>query len=401
MKAYLEYKEVNGKKIKFDDYWKWEFNSVEAKEVAGDKTKIDVFRNKTRKAKVKIVRKQYKHTCDEMNLWIIWATMERTKVKGPYNKPTGAVYVISVNWEFKAIIEPKNIFDISISDVPKLNGLADKKTIPGGNKTHPLFKDLKLETGVKYRWDISRKWREKIKSPKLKTKDFGVGCLKLYAGLPSPDFKIAVDYPTDELIGNDDVTRDPKEGNIMPFEKQQDCYPYSINNHIDFDEPGKVGNLSSQDRPSGPNILKPWVLKENKDDYGTPGPNGTRRTLTAKEPFKDENLDGERQSREPFETYIDKNGNNQWDDGDTVELHMHFIEFVRLQIGTNRRRKCWYRISSFKEGEWRSVAIMKYRYKFRKLENKQKEWYDAKTRLTEKWKTWKQLSYSDATNNDW
>jgi hypothetical protein len=158
-----------------------------------------------------------------------------------------------------------------------------------------LGSTYKLSGGADKRWDFSRRYRLRIKSATVDTEDHDSRSGGLFGGLPSPD-RIQEDFPVDEAEGNDD-----------PVTVFQDNDPYSDKEvqpkKTTFTPKGKLGYA---DFPVAP------VFRDSAGD------------------------------------------NNN-----TYELHYHFGEFVRLQIGNSNAvgQRNWFRISDYKD--WRHVAKLK------------------------------------------
>ena len=271
-------------------------------EVKGKPDRRQVSRNAPGKTVVKIKRKGTNQVADLMNVWIVWATIQTTRidnivvaeaqVQPKVGKVQQGTYAVSL-WSFVATILPPSIIEVD-KDVPNLQG---KKTqsVPGADLKYIITGDP-LKEGASHRWDMSRQIRIRFKDPAIPTNDFSKVGGKVFDGLPNKD-KVVIEYPPpDSAIGNDDVTA-----------TDEDDDPYSNAEVIPGTKTklpkGKIGTLDQPILPS----------------------------------------------------FIDKTGKN----GDTLEMNVQFGEFVRLQIGdkSDKGYRNWYRISDF--ALWRHVARFK------------------------------------------
>ena len=76
--------------------------------------------------------------------------------------------------------------------------------VPGTGSVHPIT-GVDLRYGGSKRIDVSQKVRAEILSPNISSAFFANGAGSQYSGLPSVLPVVEVDYPTDDLVGNDDV----------------------------------------------------------------------------------------------------------------------------------------------------------------------------------------------------
>ena len=176
--------------------------------VDGDKTKAKLSRNEDGK-KIPIRIKVGDKTCREIIVWIIWGTGTITQQpalsfsrKADTNidgtATMSAVVQPDKNYRFKFTIKPKEI--ITDPDRPDLSG-AKAGGPPGGNSP---FTGYPLAGGADKKWDVSRRAQYRILNPNLIPKGkFSKGFGTIYDGQPQAD-SIAVDFPADTVVGNDD-----------------------------------------------------------------------------------------------------------------------------------------------------------------------------------------------------
>lgn len=238
---------------------------------------------------------------DTFNVWIVWAGIAGTK-KHDIRVSTAlgnSAIGIGVGWSFVATIEPAEMFD-KTADVPDFRGggvSGFAPDAPGRGLKDPLYGlDLGNGTGVE-KIDFSRKVRTRVKSPVLYP-GHGLDPVGgvLLDGLPNPN-RIAADYPTDDLVGNDDMNAGDEGSGLY------------------------TGNAGSRDNITNPktNFIPP-LEKNQISQYDYPEP------------------------------YIkDKSAGVE---GTTFEVHMQFKEFVRIAIGSK-----WYRLSD--DFLWRFDAKFK------------------------------------------
>ncbi len=299
------------------DNYKWDG----AAPLANAPDKSQVSRDAAGKFVVKLLKKADNTEVARLNVWIVWASMQRKKVTDitpvlvamtPKDPQTfgalGPGTAVGSSWEFRATIAPPEIWDAN-ADIPDLTGAATAP-VPGANRKH-IIDGTTLKDGATKRWDMSRQIRVGIKSPTVPTGAYSASAKgAIFDGLPSPK-RLAEDYPVDEAEGNDDpsvadaINPDPTA--------DEENNPYSDAEPVPDSKPPEnlpKGQLAAIDGPVIPII-----------------------------------------SNHPKSGAVD----------DTVEFHVHFRDFVRLQIGTNQslhNYRNWYRISDFKEGEWRHVAAL-------------------------------------------
>jgi len=292
---------ADGSKIdKFDDSYEWGAEGVAG--ATPDTRKVS--RNAAGRTELKVKSKGGKDVLTQMNVWIVWATIEAFKdedmlVFYPKAKPRGDVAQKCVAgnsiWSFLATIEPAAIFN-ETTDIPNLKGIVTHK-VPGWDKKH-IVKSTVVESGAEYKWDISRRVSVKIKSLVVSTNDHDAVKGKCYDGLPSVNPKIQELYPADEAQGNDDSGTDDEDNN--PY-SDQEPWPFKFKDGKQLF--AAKGQIASIDRVTGPLFR-----------HGA-GANG-----------------------------------------DNYEYHMHFGEFARLQIGNSNvaNYRNWYRVSDYKD--WRHVV---------------------------------------------
>ena len=224
---------------------------------------------------------------DTLDVWVVWADIAATvdstsnSFRVPYPSAT-FVGPSATNFQFLATISPSSLFDTA-ADIPKLSGPATLPA-PGG---------ASLANGVKARWDVSRTKRRKwidstgrigvydIRGTASLMRDIAAA-----GGLPRTGPFLINDYPTDPVVGNDDEQTSDEDDN--PYSSAE-----AIPNTAGPTKPG-VGQIGSSDAPNSPGL--------------------------------DENFSGGTQ-------------------GSTLQLHLQFAEFVRLQIGETPGPNGWFRIS--------------------------------------------------------
>ena len=300
----IEFKsEVSPTGLDFESYFEWDGQDII---YITEPTKIAIFRDNTKKSEVTVKLKHttsFKPVCGKMNVWIVWAAMNRIRVKnatvghGLVKPRVGAIQAgswVESEWRFVATIQIEDILD-KATDIPNLTG-PDTRPVPGASTRHVTSGDL-LAGGANKRWDISRQYRVRMKSPTVSTNDYDDPGGIIYDGLPNAN-NIVMNYPNEDAEGNDD--RAPGDEDNNPYSNAE-LQPGTSNKT-------PKGKLASHDPPTLPLF---------RDAAGTVG--------------------------------------------DTVEAHMHCREFVRLQIGDSGAGgyKNWYRISSFADGEWRHVGKLK------------------------------------------
>ena len=201
-----------------------------------------------------------------------------------------------------AHIQPIEIANYVTEDVPNLRINRFDTPLPGeflsdpviGNRLSNGF-DTETVNGqmVKPRWDISRQVRVRIKSPTVGAEGYADKSGVLVEGLPSAN-RITVKYPSSPLIGNDDSNTVGEVNDPYFGDQLPDGNPNQF---------AVRGDLFSIDQPQFPVIAHQAGIN-----------------------------------------------------GDKIDWHIQFREFVRVQIGTK-----WYRISSDDDGLWRHRAILEKR----------------------------------------
>jgi hypothetical protein len=259
---------------------------------------------------VKIKRKAGGAVVDIMQVWIVWATLTAqskqpqvaiqvrhfAKGKPKVGDEQPGTYAISY-WFTQWSIAPAGIYDTK-EDIPDLTG-DSTQPVPGAKLLH-FARGIPLSGGADKRWDASRQGRVRNLFPTVGTNDIIPAPGPVWDNLPNAN-RVAVDYPTDDTIGNDD-----------PRTVAQDNNPYSDADTGYLQLPDKtpyknpIGTISAFDAPTVPQ-------------------------------------------------FIDAAGAN----GDTVEMRFHAREFARLQIGNSATAnyKNWYRISDF--ALWRHQPLFK------------------------------------------
>jgi hypothetical protein len=268
----------------FDLLYEWHVPSGVT--VSGDT--VTVPRDTADKYTIELRVKGTSTVVDTLNVWVVWAdiaaTVDSTSNSFRVTYPSATfVGPSATNFQFLATISPSSLFDTA-ADIPKLSGPATLPP-PGG---------ASLASGVKARWDVSRMKRRKwIDS----TGRIGVNDIRGTAalmrdiaaagGLPRTGPFLINDYPTNPVVGNDDEQASDEDDN--PYSSAE-----AIPNTAGPTKPG-VGQIGSSDAPNSPGL--------------------------------DENFSGGTQ-------------------GSTLQLHLQFAEFVRLQISeTPGPNNGWFRIS--------------------------------------------------------
>ncbi len=274
----------------FDDAYMWEGGTA----VAGNPSARTVPRDAVGKTTLRILRRSDNSVADVLNVWVVWATIAAAvDSTTPSFVQTGFVVPSHTRFRFLATIQPSELF-ITTADIPELRG---RLTQP----VPVLPQAPELSGGANLRWDISRAKRRKwIDSTAALTLDDVSGSdsfrddVTLAGGLPRAGVFLINSYPTesglDEILGNDDTGVTDEDNN-----------PYSTAESIRNTSPPvfpAIGQLGSQDKPTSP------FMKQ----LAAPGSNG-----------------------------------------DTLQVRVHFVEFVRLQIGDNSTAgyRNWYRVSDF------------------------------------------------------
>ena len=318
----------------FQANFRWEpkpMPNTDVQMVPGKPDHVKVRRDAAKQVSIKIVKKAAGSDVDLMNVWLVHASIKRINFTPQIAGTNGVDLFIQNNisvglqsvgvvkkigsggrsqWGFKATIKPNTIFNLN-ADIPNLTG---KHTIavPGGSKKH-FFVSIPLANGVEAKWDMSRQVRARVKSPQLHWRNWNVRPQKTWQNLNLPKANVVfVKFPASEVEGNDDpfVGAGAQDNNPYSAQEQDLSVIPKPNQAV---PKAKVGEMTSIDSPFGP-------LVPNSPNLVAPA--GQNQTIP-----------------------------NGW----TVELHMQFIEFVRLQIGSK-----WYLISDQTGGQWRFQAKLKY-----------------------------------------
>ena len=221
----------------FDDEFRWD-NSVGVTTTAD---KCQVSRNTPGKFEIKVIRKSTNDIVSQIYVWVVWAdgsvtqqgvsTFNRqadTTIDG--TATTSAVWAMpTTKWKFKFTIQPATI--ITEQERPELSG-AKQSPPPGGNSE---FTGKPLAGGADKKWDVSRRVKYRIVNPGLKPKGkFSSGFGSLYDGQPQAD-SIAVQFPTDTVIGNDDSGFGDEENH--PYSAATGSIPHGVGEISSFDGP--------------------------------------------------------------------------------------------------------------------------------------------------------------------
>jgi hypothetical protein len=202
---YVELKAVGVDTATFTQLLEWEGGEAGS---TADKRKVK--RDVAGKTEVKIKTKLGGAVAAQMNVWVVWSNGNATQqgvgsfTRQPDTTIDGttthsAVWAMPTTyWKFKFAITPAEI--ISDQERPDLSG-AKQTSPPGGNSP---FTGKPLSGGADKKWDVSRRIKIRILNPNLKPKSkFSSGFGTIYDGQPQAD-SIAVDFPADPVVGNDD-----------------------------------------------------------------------------------------------------------------------------------------------------------------------------------------------------
>ena len=221
---------------------------------------------------VQIWRKSDDILMDQMSVWIVWATpsidnndapiFNRTGDDGNYSRVIGGGQTRYIG--FRMSIEPKELFTAN-ADRPDLRGSSDPahpvpegehalwdrpdlnfpldptKTVP--NPATGLPYGAKWSTGAKNKWDISRKVQDVVYNPAPNRFDnfSDLTAHARYYNLKNPFDGVIINWPVDDLAGNDDVAdRDPAN-------PSEDNDPYTISTNA-FLAHG-LGEVAATDSP--------------------------------------------------------------------------------------------------------------------------------------------------------
>jgi len=143
---------------------------------------------------------------------------------------TSAVWgVPTTEWKFKFIIDPASI--ITDPERPELSKGKDTPP-PGGNSP---FTGKPLAGGAEKKWDVSRRAKYRIVNSDSKPKGkFSSGFGTIYDGQPQAD-SIAVDFPTDPVVGNDDSSFNDEENN--PYSAATGIFAHGVGEVVSRDKP--------------------------------------------------------------------------------------------------------------------------------------------------------------------
>ncbi len=207
---FVTFKAKFGSEFAFGDALEWEGGE----EVAGSPEKRKVSRAATGKTVLNIKRKNDGVEVARLNVWIVWADVQASKVSGPsilYIQNNTRSRVTAV-WDFEATVQPVSIFTTA-DDIPDMTG-GNETRVPNWDKPHAF--DGNPLGDATYKWDLTRQWRERSLIPTLSTGDLNWPPGGSMSGtLPhsnliqqtSPN-TAANGYPADELEGNDDGGND-------------------------------------------------------------------------------------------------------------------------------------------------------------------------------------------------
>ena len=208
---YVELKAVGVDTATFTQLLEWEGGEVGS---SADKRKVK--RDTAGKTEIKIKVKQGGAVAAQMNVWVVWWDVTAQKVSGPTitrpNVAGGSWTRAAVLWKFEATVQPASILTKN-DDVPDMTG-TNVTQVPNAQAAHAF--DGNPFGDATYKWDITRRWRERDLLPSVGASDIGwpaSGSLK--GTLPTPD-KIqstspspgADHYPSDKVEGNDDLAND-------------------------------------------------------------------------------------------------------------------------------------------------------------------------------------------------
>ena len=174
----------------------------------------------------------------DLTNWVVWATTGSTPTfskstqsgqvtTGDSTSGPGLNIIFTVS-NLIFTISPSTI--ITDSDRPNLAG-SHSGSVPGGAQLH-IITNTPLSGGVNKKWDGSRRGRFKVLNPNLYTKNQLVMVPGTYYNNQPVAVDIPEDYPSNNLIGNDDLST-----------YGDDNDPYNSPN---------IGKLTSDDTPSNP-----------------------------------------------------------------------------------------------------------------------------------------------------
>jgi hypothetical protein len=246
----------------FDANLEWEWEPMANASVDPENsTRIWVKRDAPGKTVVRLKKQEDDEVVDTMNVWVVWCEITAHPGTSEYLYLTqGGEYIASragiaklpasvddpeKYWRFSFRILPPSI--ITAEEKPDLEGERESPVPSEGNEDgegevyHVIYINA-FAGSAQNKWDVSRAMQVTLDNPNLITKatleSGGEGYGNVFINQDPPKATdMVVAFPTDPVMGNDDVANLGDE----------DTNPYDPSNHPVLEHP--VGEITSMDAP--------------------------------------------------------------------------------------------------------------------------------------------------------